>query len=118
MVLPLRHFKPQDISLRMVPRFASLIDPTMSRLGTALPTQYGMLVMSHLAKKWGLATWGVLHSSLMLYEANDVQEAMMVQNRRLILVSPFQQPSKTGAIFPYMENNDYNNVMGIMEMLM
>ena len=38
--------------------------------------------------------WGVLHSSLMLYEANDVQEAMMVQNRRLILVSPFQQPRK------------------------
>ena len=28
--------------------------------------------------------WGVLHSSLMLYEANDVQEAMMVHNRRLI----------------------------------
>ena len=38
--------------------------------------------------------WGVLHSSLMLYEANDVQEAMTVHNRRLILVSPFQQPRK------------------------
>ena len=43
---------------------------------------------------WGSAMWGVLHSSLMLYEANDVQEAMMVQNRILILVSPFQQPRK------------------------
>ena len=32
--------------------------------------------------------------NLMLYEANDVQEAMMVQNRRLILVNPFQQPRK------------------------
>ena len=31
---------------------------------------------------------------LMLYEANDVQEAMMVHNRILILVSPFQQPRK------------------------
>ena len=38
--------------------------------------------------------WGVLHSSLMLYEADDIHEAMMVHNRRLILVSPFQQPRK------------------------
>ena len=43
---------------------------------------------------WGLTMWGALHSSLMLYEANDVQEAMMVHNRILILVSPFQQPRK------------------------
>ena len=38
--------------------------------------------------------WGVLHSSLMLYEANDVHEAMMVHNRRLISVSLLQQPRK------------------------
>ena len=43
---------------------------------------------------WGSAMWGVLHSSLMLYEADDIHEAMMVHNRRLILVSPFQQPRK------------------------
>ena len=38
--------------------------------------------------------WGVLHSSLMLYDADDVQEAMTVHNRILILVSPFQQHQK------------------------
>ena len=38
--------------------------------------------------------WGVLHSSLMLCEANDVNEAMTIHNRRLIVVSPFQQPQK------------------------
>ena len=43
---------------------------------------------------WGLAMWGVLHYSLMLYDANDVQEARMVHNRLLILVNPFQQPRK------------------------
>ena len=39
---------------------------------------------------WGSMMWGVLHSNLMLYEANDVHEATMVHNRILILVSPFQ----------------------------
>ena len=43
---------------------------------------------------WGAAVWGILHSSLMLYEADDVQEAMTVHNRRLISVTPFQQPRK------------------------
>ena len=43
-----------------------------------------------------------LHSSLIYYEANDVQEAT----------------SKAGAICPGLENNNYNNVMGIMEMSM
>ena len=37
---------------------------------------------------------GELHSSLMLYEADDVQEATTVHNRRLILVGPFWQPRK------------------------
>ena len=31
---------------------------------------------------WGSAMWGVLHSGLMLYEANDVHEAMTIHNRR------------------------------------
>ena len=43
---------------------------------------------------WGEIMWGVLHSSLMLYEADDVHKAMMVHNRILISVSPFQQPRK------------------------
>ena len=43
---------------------------------------------------WGSAMWGVLHSILMLYEENDVHEAMAIHNRILILVSPFQQPRK------------------------
>mgnify|MGYP006997893081 CR=1 FL=1 len=39
--------------------------------------------------------WGVLHSSLMLYEANNVVcVTMMVHNRRLILANPFQQLRK------------------------
>ena len=37
---------------------------------------------------------GVLHSSPMLYEVNDVHEAMSINNRILVLVSPFQQPRK------------------------
>ena len=41
---------------------------------------------------WGSTVWGVLHSSLMLYEADDAPEAMTV--RHLIIVSPFQQPRK------------------------
>ena len=43
---------------------------------------------------WGSEMWGVLHASLMLYEANNVQKAMMVHNIILILVSPFRQPRK------------------------
>ena len=43
---------------------------------------------------WGSMMWGELHSNLMLYEANNVHEAMTIHNRRLILVSPFQQPRK------------------------
>ena len=38
--------------------------------------------------------WGVLHSNLLLYEADDALEAMTVINRHLITVSPFQQPRK------------------------
>ena len=38
--------------------------------------------------------WGVLHSSLLLYETDDATEAMTVINRHLIIVSPFQQPHK------------------------
>ena len=41
---------------------------------------------------WGATVWGILQSNLMLYEADDVQEAMPVHNRRLISVTPFQQP--------------------------
>ena len=43
---------------------------------------------------WGSTVWGVLHSSLLLYEADDAPEAMTVINRHLIIVSPFQQPRK------------------------
>ena len=43
---------------------------------------------------WGSMMWGVLHSNLMLYEANDVHEAMTIHNRILILVGPFRQPRK------------------------
>ena len=31
---------------------------------------------------------------------------------------PLSTTSKAGTICPHMENNDYNNVMGIMEMSM
>ena len=54
--------------------------------------KYGIKFFPYFS--WGSTMWGVLHSNLMLYEANDVLEAMMVHNRRLILVSPFQQPQK------------------------
>ena len=37
---------------------------------------------------------GVLHSSLLLHEADDALEAKTVINRHLISVSPFQQPRK------------------------
>ena len=40
---------------------------------------------------WGAAIWGVLHSSLMLYEADNIHEAIAVHNRRLISLSSFQQ---------------------------
>ena len=63
--------------------------------------------------------WGVLHSNLMLYEANDVEEAMMVHNRILILVSPFQQPQKQGqSVQVWNLNSVYDNILGIMEMSM
>ena len=38
--------------------------------------------------------WGVLHSNLLLYEADDAPEAMTVINKHLIIVSPFQQTLK------------------------
>ena len=37
---------------------------------------------------------GVLHSSLLLYEADDTPEATTVINKHLSFVSPFQQPRK------------------------
>ena len=43
---------------------------------------------------WGSTIWGVLHSSLLLYEVDDAPEATTVINRHLIIVSPFQQPRK------------------------
>ena len=43
---------------------------------------------------WGSTVWGVLHSSLLLYEADDALEAKTVINRHLISVSLFQQPRK------------------------
>ena len=38
---------------------------------------------------WEAAARGVIHSSLMLYEANYIHEAMTIHNRRLISVSLF-----------------------------
>ena len=43
---------------------------------------------------WGAEMWGVLHSNLILYEADDVHEAMMIHYRRLISISLSHQPRK------------------------
>ena len=39
---------------------------------------------------WGATMWGVLHSRLMLYEADDVHEAIMVHNPFLNISTPWQ----------------------------
>ena len=54
----------------------------------------------------------------MLYEADDVHEAMMVHNRILILVSLFPQPRKHVQSNRGLENSNYGNIMGTMEMSM
>ena len=42
----------------------------------------------------GSTVWGVLHSSVFLYEADDAPEAMTAIKRHLVSISPFQQPRK------------------------
>ena len=42
----------------------------------------------------GSTVWGVLHSSVFLYEADDAPEAMTAIKRHLVSISPFQQPHK------------------------
>ena len=57
--------------------------------------------------------WEVLHSNLMLYEAHDVHEAMMVHKQKIDISQSVSTTSKAGVICPCMENSDYGNVMSI-----
>ena len=58
---------------------------------------------------------GVLHSSLLLYEADDAPEATTVINMHLIFCLPFSTTSQANVCNPCMENNIYGYIMDIME---